>query len=530
MKVVRTFVEGAGIAILLLANLLWPMLSLYHLAIYHNPVSASATAEGFSVDLVLITVFFAVVLAVMDRWSPQQSNPVWAFLLAFWITLAVDLVVFLLRNYRLQEYNKDFPWRLSAQIAVMLATLGMGLFLSIWFPAILRRSVKAARFALAMLGCCIFWMLPQFAFIAIRTHASEPNAFVKPLRVSSTPSASQKRVIWILLDELSYDQVYEHRQPDLKLPYLDELKKESVVFSNVQPEGYFTERILPALFLGRRVDAIRSSLHRDLEIHDAQMSQWVPFDQEASIFGEAKQAGWSTGVVGWYNPYCHILRDVLDSCYWDVGGSFPRDKQPIVNALAFPFDWWLSHFRAPVSRTGDQAHTRDHIDLTRAADALIRNESIRFVFLHLPIPHPPGIYDRKTNTLGVKGSYLDNLALTDKTLGNLLGVIEETAAAPRTTVIISSDHSWRVNMWRTDPSWTAEDERVSQGKFDPRPVLLVHFPGSEVTELRSEPVSELAVHGILESMLKGGIDSQGQLDAWLGEHERNGGLEVAGGR
>ena len=30
------------------------------------------------------------------------------------------------------------------------------------------------------------------------------------------------------------------------------------------------------------------------------------------------------------------------------------------------------------------------------AEALIRNHSIGFVFIHLPVPHPPGIYDRTT--------------------------------------------------------------------------------------------------------------------------------------
>ena len=124
-----------------------------------------------------------------------------------------------------------------------------------------------------------------------------------------------------------------------------------------------------------------------------------------------------------------------------------------------------------------QAHTQEYKDLVVAADALIRNKSISFVFLHLPVPHPPGIYDRKTNTLGVRGTYLDNLVLADKTLGGLLEAIQRTAEAPRTTVIISSDHSWRVNMWRNDAGWTKEEERASGGRLRSSPCPVDSFSG-----------------------------------------------------
>ena len=110
---------------------------------------------------------------------------------------------------------------------------------------------------------------------------------------------------------------------------------------------------------------------------------------------------------------------------------------------------------------------------------MIGDESLGFVFIHLPVPHPGGFYDRRTGALGVNGSYLDNLVLADEALGQLLQWIDETPPVKETTVIVSSDHSWRVGMWKMSPMWTDEDERVSQGRFDPRPVLMVRFPGSE---------------------------------------------------
>jgi hypothetical protein len=33
-------------------------------------------------------------------------------------------------------------------------------------------------------------------------------------------------------------------------------------------------------------------------------------------------------------------------------------------------------------------------------------------------------------------------------------------------------------MWKMSPMWTDEDEHASQGRLDPRPVLMVRFPGT----------------------------------------------------
>ena len=514
---VRSFVEGAGIAILLLADHLWPILSPYHIIVYHDPLSLSMIAGGIAIDVALATLLFTIVLALQDRYRPQQTGLVWAAVLAVVVTKAVDFTLFLLKFY-----HASFRWSVTMRVCLLFVALGAGLFLSRFFSPVLHGSVRAARFGLAMFGCCIFWMLPQLVITALRTHAPGAEAFYRGVQ---QPSPTSDRIVWILLDELSYDQVFDHPQSDVKLPHFDRLKNESVVFADVHPEGYYTERILPALFLGRKIDDIRSSLQRDLYIHDVATSRWKPFNQQASIFAAARQSGWTTGVAGWYNPYCHILQNVLDSCYWQDIIPFPPElpeRTPdFVDALAIPFGSVLAHFKVAAfpDEPEVQAHTQEYKDLVVAADALIRNESIGFVFLHLPVPHPPGIYDRKTNTLGVRGTYLDNLVLADKTLGGLLEAIQRTAAAPRTTVIISSDHSWRVDTWRNDAAWTKEEERASGGRFDPRPVLMIRFPGSDAGELRTEKFPELGTNGIIRAMLQGEVHSQGDLDAWLSKHE-----------
>ena len=64
----------------------------------------------------------------------------------------------------------------------------------------------------------------------------------------------------------------------------------------------------------------------------------------------------------------------------------------------------------------------------RAGDALIGDQEIDLCFVHLPLPHPPGHYNRKTGRIGMGGSYIDNLALSDRILGQMLAEIAASGA------------------------------------------------------------------------------------------------------
>ncbi len=101
------------------------------------------------------------------------------------------------------------------------------------------------------------------------------------------------------------------------------------------------------------------------------------------------------------------------------------------------------------------------------------------------------------------GTYIDNLALADRSLAELMRTLDGTAMAAKTTVIVCSDHSWRVPMWRSTPHWTKEDEAASHGRFDPRPVLMIHFPGQQAEQDVAAPFDEIRIHEIIEPLLRG---------------------------
>src|ERR1039457_4225920 len=118
------------------------------------------------------------------------------------------------------------------------------------------------------------------------------------------------------------------------------------------------------------------------------------------------------------------------------------------------------------------------------------------------------------------GTYLAKLVLADDTLGMLLHEIDASPSAGRTTVFVSSDHSWRIPLWRHGVSWSAEEERASGGRFDDRPVLLIHFPGQNSENDVNTSLSELLEHDIIADMLRGRINNSQDLAAFLAEHGR----------
>ena len=58
-------------------------------------------------------------------------------------------------------------------------------------------------------------------------------------------------------------------------------------------------------------------------------------------------------------------------------------------------------------------------------------------------------------------------------------------------------------MWRSTAVWTTEDQAASQGRFDPRPVLMIHFPGQQNEQDVVRPYDEIRIHEMIETLLRG---------------------------
>ena len=513
---IRTALEGIGAALLLVPFLAY--IAPDHLGLYHHSLPVTNLIGGVVVDIVGVAILASGFLLVI-QYHPRVVERILSSLFAgFMLWRIADLAIQLLSGV---EY--DLFWQGHLRKQSCIAILLLSGILACILPRIAKPAVRTVRFGIAALAFSALWIVPQLLYIALARPAAESTTALH--LPAPTVNVSNRRIIWILFDELSYDQAFDHQAAGMKLPNFGRLRTDSVSFSDLRPTGFYTERIIPALFLGRHIEQIRSTVTGDLWYKDKDESRWLAYDQNATLFALAQQNGWSTGVDGFYNPYCHILAPMLNACSWEPSIDLPMEslgaaetKSALANAAVLP-NVYLAKLTNR-STVPEDAHIVEYRIVMARTHALIENEQVRFVFLHLPVPHPPGIYDREQHKLRPSGTYLDNLVLADDTLGTLLKEVDATPSASRTTVIVSSDHSWRIPIWISAPGWGAEEERVSGGRFDDRPVLLIHFPGQNSGNEVNSALSELLEHDIIAEMLSGKINNSADLASFLSEHGR----------
>ena len=529
----RWILEAAGVDLLLMVPCFLPLILPFNISLYHHRLPLTHILLGLLLDLCAVLVVASVALALLSRLPPLSHRIVGACLagLVLWRAVVITQTAFHLWHSNLnansqqaehisgvyEALSRDWSHsKLPLAIAAVLLLASLA-----WLrPRFSEFLVRVTRFGLAAFAFSGLWIVPKLVYLAFVRPPS-----VAAERVSAPPhTVSSGRIVWMLFDELSFNLVFDHPPSGLSFPNFEGLRAESTSFDDLGPAGFYTDRVVPSVLAGFKIDRIASTSNGGLLYLDSARHRWMAYDPRATLLGLAQAEGWNPGVAGWYIPYCRTFATVLSTCTWspgiqaDVtleGWGASESKSTFANAMVAAHAF-LAHF----SKNRRSARTKtlaenieDYRNVTAAAEKLIHNEDIRFVFLHLPVPHPPGIYNRRTHELTEGGNYLDNLALADDTLGLLLQTINATASADRTTVIVTSDHSWRVPLWRSSPDWSSEEERVSGGRFDPRPVLLIHFPGQNNKREVMRPLPELMEYDIVAAMLRRGLNSASDLCA-----------------
>ena len=271
-------------------------------------------------------------LAALLFWYLQRGEATLRNLI--WVLVGAELIPVL-------GHSVAAVWQTSVSYLclklLLYGTLLAGLAIRWLRPVAYQQAVRGGQVVLLLVGCSFIWMVPELLYIALRAQPRDAAVPViqagRPVSLERTRPGAGGRIVWLLFDELSYNQAFEHRVSSLSMPAFDRLRNESVSFSNLQPVGYHTERIVPSLLLGHIVDNIRSNLDGEPSIKLAGQKDWQSFDAHTTLFGDAQRLGWNTGVAGWYNPYCRILAGTLNYCYWRSGDGQWNGTSPDNSAL-----------------------------------------------------------------------------------------------------------------------------------------------------------------------------------------------------
>lgn len=159
--------------------------------------------------------------------------------------------------------------------------------------------------------------------------------------------------------------------------------------------------------------------------------------------------------------------------------------------------------------------------VSAAAANAAANRRLSLTLLHFPVPHNPPIYDRRTRgfTYAAPTNYFDNLALADSTLGELRRLMERAGLWDETVVLVSSDHWWRVGMWRGERFWTGEEQALTAGHTDQRVPFILKLGGRNA-HLRYEPAFNTVLsQDLLLALLRGEMSTAPEVAAWI-DHRR----------
>ncbi len=461
-----------------------------------SPVPLTGIALAQLTDMALVALIFFGVMAVL------RGVPGWPSIR--WGLMALLPVLLFARNLDVMPFDVH-PIAVFA-MGIVWAGLLTTLILKVPKFAVRLRDAGStllagfAMFALMMtwqLGCAALWR-------------PGPQAFTSPV---AGEGPHKQRLVWILFDELAYQPTFEARDPSLHLPNFDRLRAESTIYTHMTPIAYRTTRAVPSLLLGRAVTDVTYTAKNQYLVQTESDSHWQALDPNATLFGMAKQDGLTTSIVGWYIAYCPVFVGIAAECYW--ANEDAQDRGPTSTGASFLENAWFplrilveqvvapGRAWADVAAWNAKGHEAAVKDLEQHALATIANSQADIIYLHLPVPHPPAVWDRRTGSFALGGSYLDSLDYSDRLLGRILVVLEAQPRWADTTFMVNGDHSWRTEMWRPLPGWSAEDERISRGgQWEPRPLLLIHAPGQQSPKTVTAPTSMMYIHDMVAAQIQ----------------------------
>jgi hypothetical protein len=396
----------------------------------------------------------------------------------------------------------------SSGVALLAgALLLLGLFALLRWPGLTLRGVTTVLLVVSPLVPVIF---AQAAWKSLHYDAA-PFA-ERPLAPPLTAAKTSPRIVWVIFDEWDQRLTFPERPSGLRLSEIDRFRKESLHAANAYSPGPETAFSMPALITGRMV----AELHKQGPDEELLIFSDAPrparWSRQPNVFDAARAAGFNTALVGWYHPYCRVIASSLTACWWwpmsiQHNSAGDRFLEILPNQTRSLFETQLLSVFGRSLATID--HTRTMQEILARSTEVVASGKYGLTLLHFPIPHSPHIYDRKTGRFDLKNNpikgYIDSLALTDLVIGRLRRTMERNGSWDGTTVLFSSDHSFRA-------------APALDGKKDHRIPFMLKMAGHTESVAFDAPFNTVLTHDLLLAILHGEVATPLQAAAWLDAH------------
>lgn len=472
-----------------------------------------------------IVVTAAIILAARFGWASRR--PLVRFLSMATLVLCTGLALFQISHWFGVLLYQFLPFRIAVLLKIgICGTLLFALF----------RTPHTAEHRLKALFLILVPVLPMYAFHALWSYrtvtldAGHGTASFLPIAPHSP------HVVWVVFDELDERILFDIRPQRLHLPEFDRLRKESVFAHRALPPGPETLWSMPSFLLGRQISNPKMDTGR-LSVQFAAGGPSFDFASQPNVFHEARAGGFNTGLTGWYLPYCRMIGNDLSDCTWAplgtgvVWAENVLQHEPFYKGMLY-LARWDARLTFPLLVTlhfldvmPDDFLSRQYQSIHAArtvsenAIRMLRDRRLNFIVIHVPAPHPPGIWETRRRQLAFgRADYLDNYELADSILGQIRRTLEETGEWDHTTLLVTSDHPYRPELWKRQQIWSAELEATTAARKYPYVPFFLKLPlQRQAVPYRREFNNVLSGRLLLEA-LHGNVNTPEQAVTWIGRH------------
>ncbi len=478
--------------------------------------------------ILLVVLAVSVALYAIVSVGLRITHPRLALALRAALMLAFLFPVYLL-DYLVSSSDLVGRTLLAAKALVYLGYAGV-LWLVVLY-AVLRKE-KAFR---VLLGVNQSLVLLFFVSVAgyvwsecgqekFSANSRPASRAIRPARPGDRP-----RILWLLFDEFDYNLGFVSRPADLDLPEFDRFLRESLAAENAYPPAPETLLAVPSLISGQQICGAQIAGHSGLSLCRENGRKNGPWLASETFFARLRSQGSLSGVVGWHHPYCRLFSGVLAACE-----SVPATPTVLLAHEAYArrvgavrFGWYLLRSQAALLPLVLRTIVPDVTELERfehlsgfrkihsAALRYVVDPGLDFVMVHYPIPHPHGIYDRRANRFSTapEATYIDNLALADRVIGEIRRELETSGLWARTALVVSSDHSLRE--WHYILADGRSRVTNAGGTGRGRIPFIVRLPNETIGKSYKSNVNTLLTGGLILAIDRGEVSTLEEVETWL---------------
>jgi len=400
------------------------------------------------------------------------------------------------------------------------------------------RILHAARRVTLMMSILLPLLLLDFALG--RAESPGKEAFQPKHNTPMLPARANgpgHRLIWILFDEFDQRLAFERRPASLQLPELDRLRAESVVSNQVTQTASWTILAVPSLISGRILSRAEMVNADTLSVHPEGSAPAFNWREGPNVFQKVRELGVNAALFGWHHPYCRVFGDSVAQCFAEPNGH-PTDallreteaaEEGTAKTIAYLFRLEWENLRDVFRPTqGAQSenlkdafvqhrHQQQYFHIRDRAYEAARNPQIGFEYIHFPAPHLFAIYDRKRQdfSLSPDTGYFDNLALADRTFGEMRKLLEQAGLWDDTSILITADHGLRPELWRGRSNWDSEMDRLTQGPASQTVPFILKLAGQHEGMVVNQAFSNVVSGDLSLAVLSGEISTPQQAAGWL---------------